>query len=216
MITAPLVILGGIGLLGGAMLLARRAAARRRAALEAVALHAGWTFTGDDVAPEALGVGDFPLCTRGRRRRARNVSRSTAPPLCVFDYAYTVPRGKHHVTIVQTVVHVESPHRRLPPFALSPENAVHRLLQIFGYQDTDFDTSPEFSRRYLLRSKDDEPSVRTLFDSSVRAYFEQRTPVNVEAGPAGLIVYREGRRVAPEEMRAFVDDALDVARQFVR
>jgi hypothetical protein len=216
MISVPLVILGGIGLLGGAMLLARRAAARRRAALEAVALQAGWSFQGDDVPPGELGLGDLPLFTRGSGRRARNVSRSTSPPLCVFDYAYTVPRGNQRKTISQTVVHVESPRRPLPRFALSPGNALHRFLETFGYHDIDFDSSPEFSRRYLLRSTDDESSVRTLFDSSVRAYFEQRRPVNVEAGPAGLIVYHAGRRVAPEDMRAFVDEALEVARQFVR
>jgi carbonic anhydrase len=217
MITTPLLLFGGMGaVVGGAIFLSRRAAARRRAALEGVALQAGWSFKGADSRPGELGVGDFPLFTRGSSRRARNVSRGTSPPLSVFDYSYAIPRGNHRKTVTQTVVHVESSRRPLPPFTLSPESAMHRFLETFGYHDIDFDASPEFSRRYLLRSKDDEASVRTLFDVSVRAYFEQRAPVNVEAGPTGLIVYRAGRRVPPDEMRAFVDDALEVARQFVR
>jgi hypothetical protein len=219
--TALLVILiaaGVAALVTIIVVLAKRAAARRRAALEALALESGWSFSADAVEPDALGAGLFPLFTHGRARKARNVMRLTgsAPAATVFDYEYTVGGGQHQNTVVQTVVHVGSPRFSLPPFVLGPENIFHKVGGLLGYHDIDFDSSPEFSRRYMLRSKQAETGVRDLFTPSVRAFFEQREPLSVEGQEGGVLVYRGGRRVKPEELRSFVEDAQLVARQFER
>jgi hypothetical protein len=213
-----LLVAGVVALVTGIVVLVKRATAKRRAALEALALEAGWSFSGDTVAPDALGAPSFPLFTHGRARKARNVMRlpGSAPAVTVFDYQYTVGSGQHQSTVVQTVAHVGSPRLALPPFVLGPENIFHKAGGLLGYHDIDFDSNPEFSAKYLLRSKQAEANVRDLFTPSIRAFFEQRAPVTVEGDEGGVLVYRSGRRVKPEELRTFVEDAQLVARQFER
>lgn len=213
-----LFVLAGIAFVVFVIVFSKRAAAKRRTGLEAVATQAGWSFSGDTVEPEALGPAVFPLFTHGRARKARNVMRlpGEAPLVAAFDYQYTVGSGKHQSTVVQTVVRVTSPRFALPPFVLGAENILHKVGGLLGYHDIDFDSSPEFSRKYLLRSKEAEERVRDLFTPSVRAYFEQRAPVTVEGIDDGVVIYRSGRSVKPEDVLTFVEDARAVARQFER
>ncbi len=213
-----LFVLAGIAFVVFIVVFTKRAAAKRRAALEAVATQAGWSFSGDTVEPEALGPAVLPLFTHGRARKARNVMRVSgdAPVVTALDYQYTVGSGKHQSTVVQTVVHVTSPRFSLPPFVLGPENVLHKVGGLLGYHDIDFDSSPEFSRKYLLRSKEAEERVRDLFTPSMRAWFEQRVPVTVEGFDDGVVIYRSGRTVKPEDVLTFVEDARAVARQFER
>jgi hypothetical protein len=216
-IVVPFVL--GVGALVGLLVVAaRRRAAKRRAALEAVAQQSGWSFAPGNVQPETLGLGSLPLLSRGRARRASNVIKlsSATPAVALFDYQYTVGAGQHQRTVAQTVTHVRSPRLALPPFALTGENLLHKVGSALGYHDIDFDSSPEFSRKYLLRSKQAEDRVRDLFTPSLRAYFEQRAPVTVEGHEQDLLIYRSGRRVKPEDLQAFVEDAQAIARELER
>jgi hypothetical protein len=210
-----LAILGVAAFIALVVGFARRGAAKRRAALEAVAQQAGWSFSGDTVKPESLGVGPLPLFAQGRAQKASNIMRlSGGPPaIAAFDYQYTVGVGQHQRTVVQTVAHVRSPRLSLPPFVLSPENIFHKIGGALGYHDIDFDSSPEFSKTYLLRSKLAEDRVRDVFTPPVRAYFEQRAPITVEADGTDVLIYRQGRRLKPEELLTFVEDAQEIARQ---
>lgn len=201
----------------GLVLIGRRMAERRRIALEGVARQSGWSFAPERVTPGELGVvGAFPLFTHGRSARAYNVMRGSDGPvaLTVFDYQYTVGSGKHRHTVTQTVVHLRSPRLALPAFVLGPENVLHKVGGLFGYHDIDFDSSPEFSKRYLLRGKESEGRVRDLFSPSMRVYFEQRSPAHVEGDGQEIVVYHERRVVKPEDLRTFVEDARAIARQF--
>ncbi len=213
-----LFVLAGIAFVVFIIVFTKRAAGKRRAALEAVAMQAGWSFSSDTVEPAALGPAVFPLFTHGRARKARNVMqlRGDGPVVTAFDYQYTVGSGKHQSTVVQTVVRVTSPRLSLPPFVLGAETILHKVGGLLGYHDIDFDSSPEFSRKYLLRSQEAEERVRDLFTPSVRAYFEQRVPVTVEGFDDGVVIYRSGRSVKPEDVLTFVEDARAVARQFER
>ena len=212
---AVLLALAVAALVSTLVYVTRRATANRRAGFGRVANQAGWSFSADTVAPETLGVGEFPLFTHGRARKAQNVMRMSGggPQVSVFDYRYTVGAGQHQHTVTQTVVHVSTPVP-LPPFVLSQENILHKIGGVLGYHDIDFDSSPEFSKKYLLRSKEAEERVRDVFTPSVRSYFEQREPLSVEGGADGVLVYRQGKRVGPEDLLTFVEDAQGVARQF--
>jgi hypothetical protein len=216
---ALVISLAAVGLVAAITLivyLANRAVAKRRAGLAAVAQQAGWSITLGTLTPEALGAGAFPLFTHGRARKASHVMRlpDGGPAVAVFDYQYTVGGGQHQSTVTQTVVHVRSGRVSLPPFVLSPENILHKVGGALGYHDIDFDASPEFSKKYLLRSKAAEERVRDLFTPSLRLYFEQRAPLTVEGSEHGLLVYKQGRRVPPDDLVAFVEDARAVARHF--
>ena len=195
-----------------------RASKKRQAALEAVAQQSGWQFAPDEVAPEALNAGQFPLFDIGRSKKAGNVMRASSSPVtfAVFDYRYTTGGGRNSNTTSQTVLFVQSPRLTPPLFVLSPENIFHKIGGMFGYHDIDFDGSPEFSSRYLLRAKENENQVRELFSPSVRMWLEQREKLTIEGSADGVLVYRRGRKVKPEEIRTFVEEALATARLFER
>ena len=97
----------------------------------------------------------------------------------------------------------------LPQFALRPEHLFHKIGQVMGYQDIDFDSHPEFSKRYLLRGADEE-AVRRAFGSGVLSYFEQQTKISCEADRGQLIFYRPRKRVAAEEVDGFVKEGVQV------
>ena len=200
------------------LVLSIRAGKKRQAALAAVATQSGWQFAPDDVPPEALKAGRFPLFDVGRSKNASNVMRGSSSPVTfvMFDYRYTTGSGRNSNTRSQTVLFVQSPRLTPPPFVLSPENILHKIGGMFGYHDIDFDASPEFSSRYLLRAKEHESVVRDLFSPSVRMWFDQHDRLSIEGGPDGVLVYRSGQKVKPEEIRTFVEKGLSTARLFER
>jgi len=51
---------------------------------------------------------------------------------------------------------------KLPFFELKPENTFHKIGQVFGYQDIDFEAFPNFSKGYLLRGLMNQKFVNYL------------------------------------------------------
>jgi hypothetical protein len=127
----------------------------------------------------------------------------------VFDYTYQM--GKSTVTLtLAAFVH----DRQLPPFELRSENLVDKIGEVFVHNDIDFETNPEFSRRYYLRSPDEAP-VRSLFTTSLLAYFEQIPPDkewHIESSGKTLIMYRYRPLMKAAEIPPFLDEASAIAR----
>ena len=186
---------------------ARHFAAKRTAALKAIADQRGWAMTPAAREPGAA-FQPFGLFTVGRGRRMSNHLQGElrGAALETFDYQYTTGSGKSTHTVHQTVVALQSPALRLPDFSLSPENLFHKMGAAFGYQDLDFEDSPNFSRRYLVRGKD-EAAVRALLNESVRAFFETLEPVTVEGFGDRLLIYRGGRLAKPAQLVEFIEKA---------
>jgi hypothetical protein len=127
----------------------------------------------------------------------------------IFDYRYTTGGGQHSHVWNQTVASFQSAELNLPSFSLRPENIFHRLGQLFGYQDINFDEAPGFSRSYLLRGND-ETAIRGLFRPEMLSYFESNPGLSVEANRDCLIYYRPSKRTKPEEIRGFLEEAFRV------
>ena len=70
----------------------------------------------------------------------------------------------HSSTTAQAVLSFRSPGLNLPRFVLRPAALFHRMGDVVGLHDIDFDAHPQFSKKYLLRGTDDE-KVRDLFRS---------------------------------------------------
>jgi hypothetical protein len=146
--------------------------------------------------------------TRGRFSNVMT-GGSVALQISLFDYTY--PAGKTSVT--QTVA-AFSQDQILPPFALRPENFLDRLGDAIVHNDIDFDSNPEFSKRYLLKSPD-EAGTRRLFTPSLLTYLEQfQTSWYVEGTGPLLIVYHGGRAVSPSDLPAFLEETSRIARTF--
>ena len=131
----------------------------------------------------------------------------------IFEYQYTIGSGRHRRTVRQSVIYFRSPELNLPQFALRPENLFHNIGGVFGYQDIDFDSHPQFSKKYLLRGND-EQKVRELFATEVLGFFEGQDGISTKGGGDQLIFYRLGKRIKPEDVRPFIEEGLEVFRLF--
>jgi hypothetical protein len=73
------------------------------------------------------------------------------------------------------VISFQSSLLSLPEFELRSENMFHKIGKAFGCQDINFESHPEFSKRYLLRGADEE-AVRTFFTPEMRVAWVSRGP----------------------------------------
>ena len=202
---------------GVVVLLMRQEAAKRRRAFEGFAGETGWRFDAEQRDPRVLDMRPFPLFEKGTQKWAKHVVRGDRNDVtvAVFDYRYDESMGDSEYT-EQTVVHVRSKRLSLPAFVLSPENVLHRIGNMFGYEDIDFDDTPDFSKHYLLRAKENEPRVREAFPLPVRVFFERRKPITMEADGDQLLIYHHDKLIEADRLGDYVEEATAIARQFMR
>ncbi len=207
-------------ILGGAVYLEHL---RERKRLEDLATWAaGMSFTIEGGSRDASAAGlppellALPLFNRGRARKVRNLIRGRDPDgsTLVMDYRYTTQSGKNSATLEQTVVAFELPAASLPSFELRPEGLFAKLGQMFGSPDIDFESNPEFSRRYQLTGADPD-AVRRVFERHAVGYLSGQDGWGVEGAGTWLIVYRPQRRQKPEDYTTFLGQARMILRAVV-
>ncbi len=214
----PIIIgIGVLGLVAAIIVLTRRAERARGEALQQAGLAMGFSFTAEGDLDQIRALGDLPLYGRGHSKRAKNVmaGRTGSDDVTLFDYQYTTGGGKESHTWRQTVALYPGAGRSLPDFVLAPENVFHKLGQLFGYQDIDFDSSPVFSGLYLLRGPD-EAAIRSAFSTETRAFFEHEQGWTVEVRTGNVGMYRAGKRVKPEEIGPFLEQSRAILTTIIR
>jgi hypothetical protein len=210
------VFFGGILLLVVVVaVLAVRAERKRTEALRRVADEMGFEFSADPPAGFVSRYPGFHLFSQGRRPDVRNLLRGRAGGLevSIFDYAYVTGSGKNRHTWRQTVLAFEIDDADLPAFSLRPEMWFHKVGQWLGYKDIDFESHPTFSKKYLLRSGEEE-AVRALFNDHVLEYYEANPNVCTEGCGGRLVYYRAQKRVDPAEVRSFLEEGFRVLALF--
>jgi len=210
---ATFIVGGLIVLIVSAIVVYRRKEKLRTDGIRAVADELGLQFNpkGDNLIS---ALSQFKLFSQGGGKKIRNLLHGTTEDVevSVFDYQFTQD-GEEGQTLKQTVVSIRSPLLDLPDFSLSPENLLHKIGQVFGYKDIDFESNPGFSKAFLLRGSD-ETRIRAVFDEEVLALFERTLGVCVEADGDRLIYYRTGKRVEPANFRSLMDEGFKVYMGF--
>jgi hypothetical protein len=160
-------------------------------------------------------TGYFNLFSKGRGRRVRNYMEGHQgdAKIAIFDYQYTTGSGKNSHTYFQTVVLIESASLMLPKFFLCPENPLHKIGDFLGFRDIDLPEYPRFSKQTYLKGEDEAGVIR-VFNHRIVPFYETHPDLWTEGFNAQLIVYRQSRRLAPEQIRAFRDVALEAYRLF--
>ncbi|MEA5464941.1 hypothetical protein [Leptothoe sp. PORK10 BA2] len=141
---------------------------KRTEAIKQLAYTLGFDYREHPQAHLPHTIWQFDLFNKGRRRRLKNLIQGIQNDarVSIGEYRYTTGSKKSKNTHSQTVVFIESDQLNLPSFLLTSENAFHKIGNLFGYKDIDFDSHPEFSSQYLLRGSD-EDRVRELFHEGV-------------------------------------------------
>jgi hypothetical protein len=209
-----LFVLGGIALfiiIVAIYFVGRYFAQQRTRNLKKLAELMNFTFSEKGMGDVQEALGGFHLFSQGYSRKISNVLTGMLNdiPVMVMDFRYVTGSGKNSHTWQQTVLAVESDRLQLPPFVLRSENLFDRIGGIFGKKDINFETSPVFSKRYLLRGHNEE-SIRKLFSDAVLQYFEQHPGLSTEGDGEKLIYYRISKRVPPEKIQAFLQEGYEV------
>ncbi len=129
--------------------------------------------------------------------------------VAIFDYVYVM--GKSTVTLTLAAF---TQDRELPAFELRSESIFDRLGEVFAHRDIDFDSNPEFSRRYFLRSPE-ESEVRHLFTTTLLAFFEQVPPEKkwqIETSAKTVVVYTYRQLMKAAEIPSFLDESSTIVR----
>ncbi len=217
----PLVIIGLI-LVGLLILRAQKLSEQRLKKLKDFAEQMGMEFSakGDSALLESLSA--FDLFSQSGVK-ITNVLHGDSEQLGygedfevrILEHIYSSGES----TISQTVICFRSPQLSLPDFSMRPEHFFHRIGSVLGYQDIDFESHPtavEFSKKYLLRGKD-EQKIRALFTDTVLTFFAAHPDrVLLEGSDDQLILYRSGIRIEPENIPAFMKEGFEVFRLFAR
>lgn len=183
----------------------------RTAAFEQQAAGMGLQFD-----PDAQGVRDrligMNLMTAGRGQRARNLISGDAGDvrISIFDYQYTTGSGKSSRTHIQTVVALESPDINAPTFSMRQQNAfLDRIGKFFGGQDIDFESHPTFSEMFVLKGPE-EKIIRDFFTPDLLTFFETKVGHCVEGAAGQIILYKNGERTEPENVKDLLASAYEV------
>lgn len=160
-----------------------------------------------DVA-KVRSLGEVQLFARGHSKRVTNLmtGRLGDQQVAVFDYRYTVGAGKSQHTSVQTVVLLPSAKPALPDLQMAPESPLYKIAEAMGYQDINIESSPEFSRRYIVKGKD-EVAIRTALYPRATSFFAEHQGWTVEVQSGTVAIYRANNRPKAEDVRTFLEEA---------
>ena len=211
------IILAAVGLVGTLFALNAKQERERTEQLGQLALTMGFTFEPALDLEVLKGFGDLPVYGHGHSKKVSNVMTGQAGERDVklFDYRYTTGSGKNSHTWNQSVALFPRAGEGLPDLLLAPENIFHKIGAVFGYQDIDFDTSPDFSSHYLLRGPD-ETAIRSVFSADALTFFAAQRGWHVEIAAGNLGIYRADKRCKPEEVRSFLEEVQSVLRVLAR
>lgn len=157
----------------------------------------------------------FKLFKKGHSQQILNIVVGEVPDLeiVIFDYHYSVGRGKQQQHHRHTVALIESRELAIPAFTLRPESVFDKLGAIIGMQDIDFDSHPLFSKMFLLKG-DDEAEIREFFDDSILNLMQGKPKVCVEATHGKMIVYYGSKPPKADQLKSLFAEALEVHSVF--
>jgi hypothetical protein len=214
------VIVGGLALAGLVAYLMVQRERRRLENLIAWAATMGYSLAAGSrplvEASLASALTALPIFSRGHFPRVRYIVRgqTSEGELVLFDFRYTTQAGKHTTTIEQTIAAFGLRDTRVPDFELWPEGFLSKLGQAFGMADINFDSNPEFSRRYRLRGTDRE-AVSRLFEPQAAGCLSGMAGWSIQGAHNWVIFFHDGHRQKPEDVPAFLDSARVILRTLV-
>jgi hypothetical protein len=195
----------------------RKLERERTQGLKSSATLLGWQFAEEATLSYLPNPGNFALFGQGHNKQIKNLmyGETNGVKAALFDYIYVTGSGKSRHTHYQSVVYFEPRHLNIPFFSLRPENVLHKMIAVFGYQDVDFGNHPTFSSKYLLRGTD-EQAIRNTFDDPLLAFYETNPGLSTDGGGNQLFIFRQGYRTPPHEAQSFINWAAQVQNVFPR
>ena len=216
--TGVMIFFGFIFLIVIIVFLVNRSAKKRTENFRNAAMVVGLNFVEKAPNDFLLKFSGFKLFNDGYSKKAKNLieGEESGIKFSIFDYQYTVGMGKNSRTYSQSVYFAQSDNINLPTFSLGPESFFHKIGNIIGYKDIDFDIHPIFSKNYLLKGED-ETAIRNAFSENVLQFFEnKKKKYCVEANGNKLVIYNRSETIKPVDLIAFKDEMIKIVRLFMK
>lgn len=197
---------------------------KRQAELTRVAEALGYSIrTGLQRLPPEIDDGRFYLFTQGRPEVLNPIhGERDGFDLVTFGFSYDAgmgEEGSRELPIAdvgqievrtQTVVWLHRQGLTLPDFDLSPSRSyIRRAGARFGLMPVGIDGADDFRDRYMLLGREPD-AVRRRFTPAVRDWFTANPGWYVEGRGDRWLVYRIGDWVDPDDLPAFLDQAIDI------
>jgi len=188
---------------------------KRSEALSPLAAQMGFTFSAKDDGQSPHGQMQTALFQKGHSKEFRNIMTGSAGNLraVLFDYKYTVGRGRYSHTYKQTVATYSRNGLQLPIFEVRQRGL---WLKLFSGKGIRFDSHPEFARTMYVRCSD-EVRAQSIFTPALLSFLSQMDPGKkwrFEGQGDTLVVYRSEKKVKPPDLRSFLDETSSLATQF--
>jgi hypothetical protein len=167
---------------------------KRTEAIKSLSDSLGFTFNPKPLAGD-YPVSSFQLFDIGHSKRFSNgmTQKKNGIMISMFEYFYTTGSGKNSTTYSQTVTLFSAPHLKLPQFVLKPEGLFQKIGEMFGAKDIDFEDSPEFSKKYQLKSAFEDDTHKT-FRKEIRDFLTDKVNYTIEGNGVNLLIHT-GRRI---------------------
>ncbi len=181
--------------------------------MEAIAKRLEMEYSEEDEWGMMELVRDFRLFRRGGRKRVFNILRYSTPldevKVSIFDYRFVVSTGKSARRYYQTVFFVQSKELALPEFWMKPEGFFHKVGNLLGMGDINFEEHPEFSDQYYL-SGEDEELIRHTFNKDVLHYFTVEKNWCLEGVGYYFILYKRNVLFPPNRIRGMFEKGVEL------
>lgn len=199
---------------------AKKMEKERSESIERIAQNMGFQFESNPTVDYLKKYSNFQLFNSGHSKKIRNlmfidgISTSAATEKKeIFGYQYRTGNGKHSSTYMFTIVSFRFSEHKFTDFDLRPEHIFHKIGGVFGYQDIDIDSDPEFSKIYLLQGRN-EKAIRNIFTPKICEILVEQKPLCIESRDNTMIFYQQYNRLAPEEIHPFYDEARKIYDEF--
>jgi hypothetical protein len=192
---------------------------RRTDGMKTATQEIGFTFEGDEWADlRHAPMLETALFGKGHSEGFRNIVTGSRSGMkaSLFDYALRVGSGKNSHTEAQTVGTFVKEGIYLPYFDMRPNKPFDRVVDAVTHKNIHFESNPEFAKHCFLKSPL-EKDVRLLFTPALLTYLEQldsQKKWSIEGTGNTLVIYRSRKRVAPTELREFLDETSSIANSF--
>lgn len=191
-------------------------ARRRTNALTEAAARLGFTYNGNKWLDQnrAPQLETWLFLNEKRNARFENIIFGNRDGLSCnfFDYSFSMGKSSVSQTVARFTQDVG-----IPEFAVAPQDILHKVSDAVLHKAIQFESDPDFSKRYRLVSSDEE-KARALFTPELLSFVESLDASkkwHVEGSGNALVIYRRGKKVRPEEFAAFVEQTTQMAKSFL-
>ena len=192
---------------------------KRSKEMESLSYTIGCTYTEkNDEIPSLLA--NTKLLREGNMRGALNVLEKTARnyKVILWDDHYSVMLGRHSKQFRQTIIcYLSQKDLGLPRFTIQSKTFFLKNMDYTRHKKINFDTNPEFSKRFYLKGKD-KAAIRSIFNTDILSAFEtiQDKKMCIESTWKMLVFFKPNKLIQVQDIPMELEKTEKIYNMFAK